>query len=80
MIQKVCYRKDTHSHSFKEMAAPIEAALQFFMAPPQAVETVHIKICEAITQTKQPNKNITKEERDAIKELREDKGHSGLAG
>ena len=56
-----------------DIAAPIEAALQFSSASPQTVESARIRVCEAITRAKRPMKNVTKEERKAMKDLREDK-------
>ena len=55
-----------------DLAAPIEAALQTSLAPPQVVESARIKICDAINRAKRPTKNVPKEEHEAIKELRQD--------
>ncbi len=56
-----------------DIAAPVEAALQSSLATPQAIESARIKICEAISRSQRPARNITQEEREAIKVLREDK-------
>ena len=53
-----------------DIAAPIEAALQYSVAPPQEVEMVRIRICEAIKQAKPPRRNLTPAEWRAARELR----------
>ena len=54
-------------------AAPVECALGRSKASNQAKETARIKICEAIRRAKRPPSNVTKDEREAWKELKENK-------
>ena len=56
-----------------DFAAPVESALGRSKASDQAKETAPIKICEAIRWAKRPPSNVTKDEREAWKELKKNK-------
>ena len=55
-----------------DIAAPIEAALQYSVAPPQEVEMARIQICEAIKRAKPSRRNWIRAEWRAVRELCKD--------
>ena len=56
-----------------DFAAPIESALQVSEVSEQVKETVRIRICDAIKRAKKPSNNLTAQEKEALRILKEDK-------
>ena len=54
-----------------DFAAPIETALQISKATEQDKETVRVKVCEILKRARKPADNLSKDERKAIKAIRE---------
>ena len=55
-----------------DISAPIEAALQYSVAPPQEVEMARIQICEAIKRAKPSRRNWIRAEWRAVRALCKD--------